>query len=347
LDVPMKEEDIVMTLLDSLPSSFEHLITALETLALADLTMEFVVSRLMHEVSKRKERGAQSGEEALVAAQNKGKMQNGPRLCFNCGKPGHIARYCFQDKKEKESANVARNKDNEEEYAFVSAVVASKEEMLEEHAFANGDGDDNTMAKWIMDSGATKHMSPHRAAFQTYEVISPPRNVHLGDGSIVHAVGVGTIVEEVKVMGVRHKINIKEVLHIPKLKRNLLSIAKLALNGLKVEFDDNACIVRAANRKVIARLPREGSLYQMPFSMYDMANVAHQMPQSAPLELRHRRLGHLNVKNLKVLERMVNGMQIKNSTSNSAARDVVIAEEATCRDANVEMHPSGSLEPLW
>ena len=26
-------------------------------------------------------------------------------------------------------------------------------------------------------------------------------------------------------------------------------------------------------------------------------------------------------------------------------RDVVFAEEATCGDANVEMHPSGSLEP--
>ena len=75
LDVPMKEEDIVMTLLDSLPPSFEHLITALETLTLADLKMEFVVSRLMHEVSKRKEKGAQSGESTLVAAQNKGRIQ--------------------------------------------------------------------------------------------------------------------------------------------------------------------------------------------------------------------------------------------------------------------------------
>ena len=31
LEVPMKDKDVVMTLLDSLPPSFEHLITALET----------------------------------------------------------------------------------------------------------------------------------------------------------------------------------------------------------------------------------------------------------------------------------------------------------------------------
>src|SRR5579875_408018 len=306
LEVPMRDDDIVMTLLDSLPPSFEHLITALETLKFADLTIEFVTGRLMHEVNKRKEKGAPSGEAALVAAQYKGRNQNQPRVCYICGKPGHIARYCFKNnKKEKESANVASNKVDEVDYAFLSALVASN------------DGDDNTMAKWIMDSGATKHMTSHRAAFQTYEVISPPLHVHLGDDSIVHAVGIGTIVEEVVVMGVKHKINMKDVLHIPKFKKNLICVVRLALNGLKVEFDDDACIVRAANRKVIVRLPREGSLYEMPFSIHDLANVAHQMPQSAPLELWHRRLGHLNVKSVKALQSMVNGMQIKDATSNS------------------------------
>ena len=85
-----------------------------------------------------------------------------------------------------------------------------------------------------------------------------------------------------------------------------------------MEFDDDACLVRAVNRKVITKLPKLESLYEMPFSMYDMANMAHQMSQSAPLELWHRRLGHLNVKSVKALQSMVNGMQIKDGASNSA-----------------------------
>ena len=43
------------------------------------------------------------------------------------------------------------------------------------------------ICKWIMDSGATKHMTPYKAAFDTYEVTSP-RKVHIGDDSIVEAI---------------------------------------------------------------------------------------------------------------------------------------------------------------
>lgn len=42
LDVPVRDEDVVMTLLESLLPSFEYLITTLETLYMKDLTMEIV-----------------------------------------------------------------------------------------------------------------------------------------------------------------------------------------------------------------------------------------------------------------------------------------------------------------
>ena len=66
LEVPFKEEDIVMTLLDSLPSSYEHFITALETRPMKELTLEFVTARLMHEVAKRKEKEPQGDDVAMV-----------------------------------------------------------------------------------------------------------------------------------------------------------------------------------------------------------------------------------------------------------------------------------------
>ena len=89
-----------------------------------ELTMEYVTTRLMHEMSKRKEKEPQGDDAAMVSKQGKGgnsSSRKESRTCFFCGKTGHIARFCFKAKnkeKEKESANKAKEED--EDYAFAT-----------------------------------------------------------------------------------------------------------------------------------------------------------------------------------------------------------------------------------
>ena len=128
--VPVREEDILLTLLESLPPSFENLIIALETLRLEDLTMAFVTARMIHEVTKRKEKENHGEDAALFSRQNKGGSSSSrgeSRLCYNCGKPGHLARNCSKPKKwERDNANQEKEKENanhakdEDDYAFAS-----------------------------------------------------------------------------------------------------------------------------------------------------------------------------------------------------------------------------------
>lgn len=47
------------------------------------------------------------------------------------------------------------------------------------------------------------------------------------------------------------RIRITDVLHLPKLQANLLSVNKLLSHGMKVKFDVNECIVRGANDEVV------------------------------------------------------------------------------------------------
>ena len=148
LEVPLRGEDVVMTLLDSLPPSFDNLITALETRPFKELTMEFVIARLVHEESKRKEE-LHGNDSAMVSRHGKGSTfnsKNEPRVCFICRKSSHIARHSWH-KKDNVKNNVKNNANN-----------AKVEDVKHDHLFVVGDGACNTsMHKWLIDSRATQH----------------------------------------------------------------------------------------------------------------------------------------------------------------------------------------------
>lgn len=81
--------------------------------------------------------------------------------------------------------------------------------------------------------GATKHMTLHRATFDTYEIIAP-HNVHLGDDSVVEVIGMESNVVEAIMRNDINRFCIKSALHVSKLQTNLLFVSKLVLNELKL-----------------------------------------------------------------------------------------------------------------
>ena len=296
LEVPMKDEDVVMTLLDSLPPSFDHLITALETRPISELTLDFITARLMHEVSKRKEKEPQGDDAAMLSRQprtfdNNERRGDGPR-CYNCGKLGHLARNCRL--KRKVNANIARSSDD---FAFVVRDGASK----------------TSTTRWIVDSGASNHMTPHKQFFDTYESISG-RKVFMGDNGIVEVLGKGSILVETRVKGRARSIRMHDVLHVPDLHSNLLSVSKLISRGLKVHFNSLGCVVRASNGEMLAVASLESNLYQLDTKVMheaETSSLAHSEANSHPLELWHKRLGHLNANSVKSLQTMVSGMDVQ------------------------------------
>ncbi len=54
IKVNIMDEDVYMVLLMSLPPSFDNLVTSLEFMSTKDVDLQFIVARLLHEVSKRK-----------------------------------------------------------------------------------------------------------------------------------------------------------------------------------------------------------------------------------------------------------------------------------------------------
>ena len=54
LRIPMRDENIIMTLFENLLTSYEYLIRYLEIMPIEKLAMEFMMVRLMREMLKRK-----------------------------------------------------------------------------------------------------------------------------------------------------------------------------------------------------------------------------------------------------------------------------------------------------
>ena len=85
---------------------------------------------------------------------------------------------------------------------------------------------------WILDSGATDHMTSSEKSFETYEKIAPRKHVQTADGTLLSVIGIGS-------MTVQPIGTISNVLHVPKLFINLISIQKLAkMREYNILFDD-------------------------------------------------------------------------------------------------------------
>ena len=319
-DVTISDGDVVMTLLESLPPSYEYLIVAMESRPISELTLDYVTSRLLHELSRRKENESRGDSAALMAKQSKngGGGSSSDKACFYCDKKGHIAKFCYKRKRDEkgESANNTKTRDDDDEYAFTTRYVswdASMSDGKDEYAMmASNVSCNGSTSDWIVDSGVTSHMSPHKTCFHSYALINP-RRVILGDDTVLEAIGKGQLVVDTEVRGRVKTITIQDVLHVPKLTANLLSVRQLVAKHLRVEFSDKGCYVLSPSRDEVAIIEEHEGLYHIKFSKVhskESAALAHSNLKDDKLALWHRRLGHLNIKSVKTLRGMVSGMDL-------------------------------------
>ena len=295
---PMEEEDRVVHLLASLPESFNMLVTALE--ANPDVpTLETVTERLLHEERKAKDRGdggASNEKEKAMYGQQKKVLK-----CHNCGKVGHLKRYCWSlrtDGRKPKPGKGTKHKANKAGAGVNdSNSGGDSEALIACHALSA-----NSTSNWIVDSGATCHMCSDDKLFANLQRLEKPVDVTLGDGRALMATSRGTVSMEMKLPNNKtRRCKLLDVLYVPNLSYNLLSVSKAAEAGKVTNFDDIHCQIFDSKRKLIAVATRIGSLYYL--------NCKSSREQASPIKeeskenMWHRRFGHLGVQNLQRLAR--------------------------------------------
>ena len=254
---PVEEEDQVVHLLASLPDSYSMLVTALEANAEVP-KMEIVTERLLHEERKQKDKD-QHGQGGPTKAFVSGKVLK----CFHCKKPGHIKRNCCLL-----AAEIAKSKGNSRskgsytktDKATIGRHIDSESDALVvQQALQAGRG----IGSWIVDSGATCHMCSNKELFSELCPVTKKTDVTLGDGRQLEATGQGNVSLTMNLLNGVHKCRLLDVLYVPSLAYNLLSVSKAAEKGKETVFNEKGCEIVSASGTVIAKAQHYGNLYYL------------------------------------------------------------------------------------
>lgn len=292
----ISSEDMAMILLTQLPSPrFDVFYTSLITSRSRDSLLWEELSPLVLEHDERlKEVGASTSgsNKAFTAGASGGKKKKQQKekakekkdedkdkketkekkpKCPHCGKGTHPEEKCWQKyphlkPKEKETTAAPATTES----AFVHVFVE------ENTALAS-----TTQEKpWLVDSGASSHMTFRKDWLQ--DLSSRGGTVTIGDNSTVPVQGVGTLPM------FSDGRSSSEVLYVPELGFNLLSVYGLTQLGTRVIFTQDAVIVEdASSGDALWTGSQEGGLYKLTALT---AKVSHELSL-----LWHARYGHLNL----------------------------------------------------
>ena len=144
-------------------------------------------------------------------------------------------------------------------------------------------------------------MCSNKKLFTDFQPLKKPMEVTLGDGRTLEATGRGVVSLKMKLPdSLPRRCNLQDVLHVPALSYNLLSVAKAAEKGKVTEFNDNGCQITVSGGRLVAKATRVGSLYFLDCELDQSASVAGQGTKEV---LWHHRYGHLNMQSLQKLSK--------------------------------------------
>lgn len=156
-------------------------------------------------------------------------------------------------------------------------------------------------SNWIIDSGATDHMTHDASLFCRKRRLNKVLEVGLPDGNCSYVHEVGDVILECGIM-------LTNVLLVPTFTYNLLSIGQLLVDGkVHVEFTSTECIFSHSNspHQILAKGQKLRGLYFLNSNVLGSSmkpffkNSFASHTSTSNLHIMHARLGHVSLSKMK------------------------------------------------
>ena len=155
---------------------------------------------------------------------------------------------------------------------------------------------------WLMDSGATDHMTPFGSDFSEYATLTNSNNrVILGDGTTkLEILGKGTIHRWAETAPGKHcELILTNVLHVKGLKRRFLSTSRFTNTGFIVAFSGNHVAITKGKFRISG--VQSGPLFTCSLYTRNPSNKPslNAIVKALPIKTWHLHMGHINWETLK------------------------------------------------
>ena len=238
-----------------LPEEFSPLIQSMSAYT-GEMSTEYVKERLLAEASRQ---NFQQKEKALAGKFSNKKNHHGggsPEkkerfrgTCRKCNKYGHKAADCRTRAKEHSKKVTESPKDDEgNDLEKVSSCRTSSIDT-----------------EWVIDSGASSHMSGDERNFVKIDRLEKTKSIMTASDEVLKSAGVGDVRLPFGIDGKRVVTRLTDVLFVPGLTVNLISVKQLGLKEFKTVFcSARRCEVRDKNNELraskVPHLQRWGTL---------------------------------------------------------------------------------------
>ncbi|MCO5583241.1 hypothetical protein L7F22_037150 [Adiantum nelumboides] len=264
-DVEFKDSVKAMFLLVTLPESWDTFCTAISNSASPDglKCADVESSLLMEEVSRKNIEDTKSSSAMHIRGRpktrgnneknghNKSKSRERSKSrtgkdveCYYCHKKGHVKKDCYKwkwDKKSKDEKDKGKSSESTSNVKIeeLNALTFDSDgdvlyaSLLSPASLVASNG--SYEQDWIVDSGASFHVTRHQEWFSTYE--GRHGVVRLGNCYACDIVGAGDIKLSLPNGSVFTLTNVK---HVPKLTKSLISTCQLDDDGYHTTFGNQS-----------------------------------------------------------------------------------------------------------